>query len=146
VSIETRRPLEVSLEFPVRTYDIDFAGVVSNIVYIRWLEDLRLTVLDRHYPLEKLLADRLAPTLVETHIRYRHPITIADKARGRMWVSRISRLKFTFEAEILANGQVAVTAEQVGCLIDLSNGRPAPMPEELRQKFQESRRDPYEPS
>jgi acyl-CoA thioester hydrolase len=23
------------------TYEIDFAGVVSNIVYVRWLEDLR---------------------------------------------------------------------------------------------------------
>ena len=27
---------------PIRTYDIDFAGIVSNIVFIRWLEDLRL--------------------------------------------------------------------------------------------------------
>ena len=25
---------------PIRTYDIDFAGIVSNIVFIRWLEDL----------------------------------------------------------------------------------------------------------
>ena len=24
---------------PIRTYDIDFAGIVSNIVFIRWLED-----------------------------------------------------------------------------------------------------------
>ena len=23
---------------PIRTYDIDFAGIVSNIVFIRWLE------------------------------------------------------------------------------------------------------------
>ncbi len=36
-----QRVMEVNLSFPVRTYDIDFAGVVSNIVYIRWLEDLR---------------------------------------------------------------------------------------------------------
>ena len=27
---------------PIRTYDIDFARIVSNIVFIRWLEDLRL--------------------------------------------------------------------------------------------------------
>jgi acyl-CoA thioester hydrolase len=31
---------------PIRTYDIDFAGIVSNIVFIRWLEDLRLALLD----------------------------------------------------------------------------------------------------
>ena len=36
---------------PIRTYDIDFAGIVSNIVFIRWLEDLRLGLLDQAYPL-----------------------------------------------------------------------------------------------
>ena len=25
----------------IRTYDIDFAGIVSNIVFVRWLEDLQ---------------------------------------------------------------------------------------------------------
>ena len=35
-----QKPLEVSLNLPIKTYDIDFAGIVSNIVYIRWLEDL----------------------------------------------------------------------------------------------------------
>ena len=33
------KPLYVEKEFEVRTYDIDFASVVGNIVYIRWLED-----------------------------------------------------------------------------------------------------------
>jgi len=32
---------EVRHSFRVMTYDIDFAGVVSNITYTRWLEDLR---------------------------------------------------------------------------------------------------------
>ena len=47
------RPLEVELTIPVRSYDIDFAGIVSNIVYIRWLEDLRLKWLDEHFPLDR---------------------------------------------------------------------------------------------
>ncbi len=47
------RPLEVELTIPVRSYDIDFAGIVSNIVYIRWLEDLRSKWLDEHFSLNK---------------------------------------------------------------------------------------------
>lgn len=43
--------MEVELALPVRTYDIDFAGVVSNIVYVRWLEDLRLAIVDAYFPL-----------------------------------------------------------------------------------------------
>ncbi len=31
--------LEIELQLPVKTYDIDFAGIVSNIVYVRWFED-----------------------------------------------------------------------------------------------------------
>lgn len=31
-AISDSNPLEVELQLPVRTYDIDFAGIVSNIV------------------------------------------------------------------------------------------------------------------
>jgi acyl-CoA thioester hydrolase len=58
-----QRPLEVELVLPVKTYDIDFAGIVSNIVYIRWLEDLRLEMLDAYLPLQKMLEDGIAPIL-----------------------------------------------------------------------------------
>lgn len=128
-------PLPVHLDLRVRTYDIDFAGVVSNIVYIRWLEDLRLTVLETYYPLENFLDAGLAPTLVETRIKYLRAIHIQDKPHARMWISKISRLKFVFNAEITVEGQIAAQSEQVGCLIDMSTGKPAPMPEDLKQIF-----------
>ena len=50
-----RKTLEVSLNLSIQTYDIDFAGIVSNIVYIRWLEDLRLKMLETYLPLEQLM-------------------------------------------------------------------------------------------
>ena len=54
------RPLAVSAPIRVQGYDVDFAGIVSNIVYIRWLEDLRYQVLEAYYPLPQLLADKPA--------------------------------------------------------------------------------------
>lgn len=33
--MEATRPLLIEIDFPVHTYDIDFANHVSNIVYIR---------------------------------------------------------------------------------------------------------------
>lgn len=131
------KPMEVELDFPVRTYDIDFAGVVSNIVYIRWLEDLRLTILETYYPLDRFLSADLAPTLVETKIRYHKPVRISDKPHARMWISKVSRLKFVFNTEFYVNGQLVTTAEQVGCLIDMSSGKPAAMPEALREIYWE---------
>lgn len=140
MNAQPRRPLEVHLDPKVRTYDIDFAGVVSNIVYIRWLEDLRLTVLETYYPLEKLLDAGLAPTLVETRIKYLKAIQIKDRPHAQMWITKVSRLKFIFKAEFTVDGEVVTQAEQVGCLIDMSTGRPAPMPEELRAIYRRQAR------
>jgi acyl-CoA thioester hydrolase len=130
------KPFEVTLDFPIRTYDIDYAGVVSNLVYLRWLEDLRLTVLEVHYPFERLLEAGLAPTVTETLIQYKRPAGIKDQASGRMWVAKLSKVKVVFQAEITINGEIAVTAEQKGCLIDMKNGRIAPIPEDLLRIYQ----------
>ena len=36
---------------PAGTYDIDFAGIVSNIAFARWLEDIRLGPMQNARPL-----------------------------------------------------------------------------------------------
>lgn len=36
------RTLNLDMPITVKTYDIDFMGIVSNISYVRWMEDLRL--------------------------------------------------------------------------------------------------------
>jgi acyl-CoA thioester hydrolase len=78
---------------PIRTYDIDFAGIVSNIVYIRWLEDLRLAMMEEAYPIARALAEDVAPILLETKIAYERPVTIHDALKGRMWATEMGRVK-----------------------------------------------------
>jgi acyl-CoA thioester hydrolase len=137
MSATDHRPFEVIIHFPVQTYDIDFAGVVSNIVYIRWLEDLRLRILEEHYPLERFLEAGVAPTLIETHIRYIRAVTIHDRPVGRMWISTVRKLKFGFEAEFTVDGELHAKAEQVGCLIRMADNAPVAMPEELVRGFED---------
>ena len=129
-----QRPLEVELVLPVKTYDIDFAGIVSNIVYIRWLEDLRLEILDAYLPLQKMLEDGIAPILLQTQIEYKQPITIFDVPIGRMWMSKMKKLKWTVTAEIVA-GKVATIAEQSGGFINLSSRKPVLIPQQLYQAY-----------
>lgn len=129
-------PFEVNLDFPIRTYDIDFAGIVSNIVYIRWLEDLRLTILEKYYPLENFLSRGLAPTLVETRIRYILPLHISDQPHAHMWISKMTKLKLVFKAEFYNNEELTTTTEQLGCLVRMSTGRPVPIPSDLYAEYQ----------
>ena len=92
------RPLEVDLPFRVGTYDIDFAGVVSNIVYLRWLEDLRLKLLDEYLPLQGLIEQGCTPILASTQIQYLRPTRLFDRPHGRMWMSAATRVRWTLQA------------------------------------------------
>ncbi|MEH1902986.1 MAG: thioesterase family protein [Nostoc sp.] len=129
------RPLEVILAIPVRTYDIDFMGIVSNIVYVRWLEDLRLKFLDEHCQLNQQIEQGYTPILAGTEIEYKRPIKIIDQVIGRLWLSNLGRLKWTVQAEILSNNELAAVARQKGAFISLHNGRPVKIPEELQKKY-----------
>ncbi|BAY74547.1 hypothetical protein NIES25_09610 [Nostoc linckia NIES-25] len=129
------RPLEVVLAIPVRTYDIDFVGIVSNIVYIRWLEDLRLKFLDEYWELNQQLEQGYAPILAGTEIEYKRSIKISDRVIGRLWLSNVGRLKWTVKAEILSNDELAAVATQKGAFVSLQNGRPIRIPEELQKKY-----------
>jgi acyl-CoA thioester hydrolase len=124
----------VSLTFVIKTYDIDFAGIVSNLVYVRWLEDLRLQLLSQAYPLDRLIADGLGPVLLETHITYRDALTIHDKPEGRMLVEEMGNVRWTVAAEFVSpnSGRVHATARQIGLFIRLDNRRPVRIPDRLR--------------
>jgi acyl-CoA thioester hydrolase len=122
---------------PIRTYDIDFAGIVSNIVFVRWLEDLRLGLLDQAYPLIRALAEDVAPILLSTRIGYRRPVTIADPLIGRMRVDGLTRVRWRLAAEFLVNGVVHAEAEQEGLFMRLSTRRPIAIPEPISRWHRE---------
>ncbi|HEY9165315.1 MAG TPA: acyl-CoA thioesterase [Candidatus Kryptonia bacterium] len=111
------------IEFEVSTYDIDAAHHVNNIVYVRWLEDLRCKLLASRYPVEELLKRNLYPVVALTKIRYRNQLRLADKLEGIIWVESIEhglmRLKAIFQKADL----VIVTAEQECVLMDLQTGK-----------------------
>ena len=117
----------------VQTYDIDFAGVVSNIAFIRWLEDLRLGLMDRAYPLIQALAEDVAPILLATRITYRRPVTIADPLVGRIRVADLGRVRWRLAAEFAVGATIHAEAEQEGLFMRLSTRRPIAIPAPIRR-------------
>ena len=128
-------PRIIERDLPVRTYDIDFAGIVGNIVYVRWLEDLRLAMMEEAYPIAQALAEDVAPILLETRIAYERPVTLQDALKGRMWVTAMGRVKWHLAAEFVAGGEIRARAEQTGLFIRLSTRRPIAPPLALRRRF-----------
>lgn len=133
-----QKPLQVNLDLSVKTYDIDFAGVVSNIVYLRWLEDLRLKILDTYLPLEQLMAQGYCPIVASSQIEYKRAIRMFDRPLGKMWVNKLGRSRCTLQAEIYLDKQIVTTATQVGFFIDFKTMRPTAIPQELKNIYTES--------
>lgn len=128
-------PRLVERALPVRTYDIDFAGVVGNLVYVRWLEDLRLALMEEVYPIARALAEDVAPILLATRIQYERPVTIHDRLMGRMWVPAMGRVRWTVAAEFRVGDRLHARAEQDGLFIKLSTRRPIAVPAPLRERY-----------
>jgi acyl-CoA thioester hydrolase len=126
---------EIQHLFPVRTYDIDFAGVLSNIVYIRWLEDLRDLLAARVLPLGEAYKRGIVPTLSRTEVDYLVPVRYPDTLEARMGLLERGRARFVLWAEFRsqASGVVTARARQTGVFVYLRTLRPAPLPPEFRE-------------
>ena len=129
------RPMEVSIPIIVRSYDIDFAGIVSNIVYVRWMEDLRMKFLEVHSPLDAQMKAGFAPALTHTEIFYHKITRLFDAVIGKCWVEELTRATWTLAGEFTVDGDVVATARQSGAFIRLDTGKPVRSPLELREKY-----------
>lgn len=129
---EDQHLLPVSLDLTPATYDIDYAGHVSNIVYIRWLEDLRLAWLDAYAPLSEMMEDGIGPVLLRTEIDYLRPIRLLNRPiQASLWVASFDKLRATMKAEFRYNDQVMARAVQVGMFFKVESGRPVRVPQQI---------------
>jgi acyl-CoA thioester hydrolase len=125
---------EVQRIFQVMTYDIDFAGVLNNGVYIRWLEDLRNIFAENVLPINEASTRGIVPALARTEIDYLAPVRFPDKLEGRMGLLEHGRARFVLWAEFRsqAAGLVTARARQIGLFVYRDTLRPAPLPAEFR--------------
>ena len=128
--------IQVTLNLQVKTYDIDFAGIVSNIVYLRWLEDLRLEMLETYLPLKQLMTRGYCPIIASTEIKYKKALRMFDRPVAKMWMSELGRLRCSLQAEIYLDNQIVTTATQTGFFINLETMRPMAVPQELKTIYQ----------
>jgi acyl-CoA thioester hydrolase len=132
---EENKPLLTVKEFKVYAYDIDIMGIVSNIVYIRWFEDLRTKFLDENFPYEKMIQSGGSPILAKTEIEYKYPITYFDKPIGEAWISEMKRSKWEMCFKIYTGDKINCIGKQTGYYVNLTTKRPMPAPEELINKY-----------
>jgi len=126
--LQEKKLLAVDMDIFVGTYDIDFAGHVSNIVYLRWFEALRLKIFEKYYPLKQLMDDGYLPIITSHFIEYKRAIKLFDSPRGYMWIDSISKARIKFRGEVRVDGELATQAVHEGIFLSSETMKPAKIP------------------
>jgi acyl-CoA thioester hydrolase len=128
----------VSFELPIYTYQIDFVGHVSNIVYVQWMEIGRHRLLqDMELPIERIAQEGVVPVLVHTEIDYLDPLFLGDQVRVEIWLSELRHASAQIEFRFYKNlDTLAASGSQRGLFIHRKTMRPYRMPIEMREAFE----------
>lgn len=111
----------------IYTYHIDFAGHVSNIVYIQWMEIGRLKLLEAvGLPVHEIMEKTgILPTLVETGIQYKKQLFLGDTVRIEVWLSQLKNVSAVMEFRFFNDkDELAATAWQRGLFVHMETHRP----------------------
>lgn len=138
VSPGNGKPLLTHLTFTPKTYEIDFSGVLSNLVHVKWLEDLRLAMLSQYLPLPDLMKNDLVPMITRTEIQYKSPIRLFDNVSGSAWLTSLGRTSWELSAAfvIVEQNRIAAEVTQQGLFINMKTQKPVRVPEALTTLFQ----------
>lgn len=132
----------VATRHRVRSYELDIMGHVNNAVYLSWLEQARLEALEAlGYPLEALIARRWMTTVARVEIDYRREARFGDEIVISTRPERIGNSSITLRHRIeRENDPRALVAEARVVLVWLGeDGRPAPVPDEVRETLDAAR-------
>lgn len=132
-----RRCFEITKDISIYTYDIDYAGHVSNIAYFRWLEEMRFKLFEENFPMKGFVDQGLMPIIASSSIEYKRSITLFDKPIGYMWLEEVRPASVIFRGEIKLNGEVTTIASHVGLFVSRETMKPVRLPRVIADKYRE---------
>lgn len=124
---------------PVYTYQIDFVGHVNNIVYIQWLENARIKLIEAMgLSITQLsVEDEILPIITETDIKYKKPFFLSDKVHVEVWVSEMFNVSANFRFRFLnEKGEICSTAQQKVLFIDKATMKPSRKIVKYKENFE----------
>lgn len=124
----------------IYTYHIDIVGHVNNIVYITWMENGRMRLLEAMgIPVVDLMNNQgIVAIINNTSITYKKPFFIYNSVKIELWISKLNNasviLEFRFFNE---NDELCATGQQKGLFINTISMCPARLNEKHRKAFEQ---------
>ena len=123
---------QFKLEFAVRDYECDLAGMVNNASYLNYIEHTRHEFLkSKEIDFAGLARDGIYLVVIRIEIDYLYPLRSGDRFFVGTNSERVSRLRFAFQQDIyrLPDEKPVLKAKVIGTALD-EKGKPT-MPKEL---------------
>ena len=129
---------KIIFEQEVYTYQIDYVGHLSNIVYIEWMEIGRTKLLEFiGLTFDRLEYENIAPILVSTEIHYKKSLYLAEKVKIEVWVSEIRNASAIMSFNFFnSKNELAAFGFQRGLFINKSTHKPYRLTPEQRKLFE----------
>jgi len=119
-------------QLQVRFRDLDAMGHVNNATYATYLEQARV-----EYYAEVLDArlEDIDTVIAHLEIDYRRPIELGEAVVVGIDVEELGRSSFPMAYEVVADGEVAATAETIQVIWDSESGSSRPIPDDWRERI-----------
>lgn len=130
----------VRVRVDVRFRDLDPLGHVNNAVFLSYMELARIRYFQRISP-DWLEEGHFVVARME--VDYLRPILLGDEVFVGVRTVGIGRSSLRMEHLVTANGESA--AKGLGVLVWLEGGRPAPLPEAIRERIRALEGGPFSP-
>ena len=122
----------------VRFGDLDAMGHLNNVEFLRFFETARIdylaTLVPDHSPTAR---SEFGWIFAECHIAYRAPAFFGDLLRTFIEPGELRRSSLRLDFRMVAEGDGRLVADGYGVLVGYAyaEGRPRPMPEEVRERL-----------
>jgi acyl-CoA thioester hydrolase len=128
---------KITVDLEVYTYQIDFAGHASNIVYIQWMEIARIKLLEAiGLPTHEIAKVGFIPVLVHTEISYKKPLYLGDRVQVDLWLEELKNASAIMGIQISNQaGDIAAEGRQKGIFLDTETQRPKRLTPAQRDLF-----------
>jgi len=125
---------QFTLEFTVRDYECDLAGMVNNASYLNYIEHARHQFLKREgVDFAGLAQKGIYLVVIRMELDYLYSLRSGDTFIVGTDLERVSRLRFGFQQDIYRtpDEKPVLKAKVIGTAVD-ENGKPT-LPKELEQ-------------
>jgi acyl-CoA thioester hydrolase len=127
------------LELVVDARDIDILGHASNLVFVRWIQDVALAH-SAAVGLDLTAYQRIGAVfvVVRHEIDYMRPAMLGDSIRARTWVSDVTAAKCIRHTELTRakGGDLLAKALTTWAFVTLDTGRPRRITPDVRAAFE----------